>query len=693
MLLDGTVKQTLSVQPGDSYPLGAMLRDGGVNFCLYARGAETVELLLFATPDAAQPEVTIRLDPEVHHTFHYWHVFIAGLTEGQIYAYRVDGPYIPEKGLRFNRNKVLLDPYARSVVGWRTYSRQAAIDGSDNCSQALKAVVTDPLQYDWEGDIHPKTPYAETIIYELHVSGFTQHPNSGLPKEKRGTYAGLIEKIPYLQSLGITAVELMPVQQFDPSDAPASRDNYWGYSPVAFFAPHHGYSSQHDPLGPVNEFRDLVKALHQAGIEVILDVVFNHTTEGNHEGPTLSFRGLSNEAYYILEDDKIHYRNYSGCGNTLKTSAISGYLILDCLRYWVAEMHVDGFRFDLASVLSRGTTGEPINNPPILWMINTDPALAGTKIIAEAWDAAGLYQVGHFAGERFAEWNGPYRDVVRRFIRGDNGVIRDLADRIVGSPDLYVQSQRGPNYSVHFITCHDGFTLYDLVSYNAKHNQQNGEDNRDGTQENWSWNCGAEGPTDDPTIQSLRLQQAKNLLTVWAMSQGTPMLLMGDEVLRSQQGNNNAYCQDNELSWFDWSAVTTHGTFLRFAKKLIAFTQSLQVFKHDHPLIVTAQQILEPAIVWHGVKLGQPDWSDYSHSLAFTLSYQQHDELLHVIFNAFYKPLTFELPPLPDNQHWRRIVDTTLVTPDDFCSLETAPIIESATYQVKSQTSVILMAK
>ncbi|MEM8613146.1 MAG: alpha-amylase family glycosyl hydrolase, partial [Cyanobacteria bacterium P01_H01_bin.105] len=582
---------------------------------------------------------------------------------------------------------------ARSVVGWQTYSRQAAINGSDNCAQALRGVVVDPLQYDWEGDIHPKTPYSETVIYELHVGGFTQHPNSGLPDEKRGTYAGLIEKIPYLQSLGITAVELMPVQQFDPNDAPAERSNYWGYSPIAFFAPHHEYSSRSDTLGPVDEFRDLVKALHKAGIEVILDVVFNHTAEGNHEGPTLSFRGLSNESYYILENNKTYYKNYSGCGNTVKTSAISGYLILDCLRYWVSEMHVDGFRFDLASVLSRGVTGEPLANPPILWMINTDPALAGTKIIAEAWDAAGLYQVGRFAGERFAEWNGPYRDEVRRFIRGDNGVIRTLADRIVGSPDIYVQWQRGPNYSVHFFTCHDGFTLYDLVSYNGKHNQANGEDNRDGADANWSWNCGTEGPTNDQAIQSLRLKQAKNLFTLWAMSQGTPMMLMGDEVLRSQQGNNNAYCQNNELSWFDWDAVTTQSDFLRFVKELITFVQSLQIFKHDYPLIVTPQPISEPAITWHGVKLGKPDWSYYSHSLAFTLGYRQHHELLHIIFNAFYEPLTFELPLLPEGQFWRRIVDTGLNAPEDFCTIDVAPRVESPLYQVKPRASVILMAK
>lgn len=683
----------IAVHPGDSYPLGAMVRDGGVNFCLYARGARKVELLLFETPDSPQPHMVVQLDPNVHRTFHYWHVLVVGLAAGQVYGYRVDGPYNPENGQRFNPKKVLLDPYARSVVGWSTYSRQAAISSSDNCSQALRGVVVDPLQYDWEKDAHPKTPYAATVIYELHVAGFTQHPSAGLPAEQRGTYAGLIEKIPYLKFLGVTAVELMPVQQFDPSDAPAGRTNYWGYSPVAFFAPHRQYSQRQDPIGPVDEFRDLVKALHRAGIEVILDVVFNHTAEGNHEGPTLSLRGLSNESYYILEDNKVYYKNYSGCGNTVKTSAISGYLILDCLRYWVSEMHVDGFRFDLASVLSRDTTGEPSNNPPLLWMINTNPALAGTKIIAEAWDAAGLYQVGHFAGERFAEWNGPYRDDARRFIRGDNGVIRSVADRIVGSPDIYVPAQRGPNDSVHFVTCHDGFTLYDLVSYNHKHNQANGEDNRDGTDANWSWNCGTEGPTDDPAVQSLRIKQAKNFFTLWAISQGTPMMLMGDEVLRSQQGNNNAYCQNNELSWFDWDATVTQGSFLRFVKELIQFIQSLQVFKHDHRLIVTSQTILEPAITWHGTTLGQPDWSETSHSLAFTLSYGKYNELLYVAFNAFYRPLKFELPPLKRRKAWRRIVDTNLAPPDDFRPMGAAPRVTTPCYWTAPRSAIVLMAK
>ena len=681
-----------SIRPGNSFPLGATVQAHGINFCLYAPEAIAVDLLLFDSPSSEQPQTVLQLDPKQNKTAHYWHIFVEALSSGQVYAYRVDGPCDPGAGLRFNRNKVLLDPYARTVVGWDNYSRKAAGDRFDNCAQALRGVAIDLQPYDWEGDVHPKTPYSKTVIYELHVGGFTQGASSGLPAEKRGTYSGLIEKISYLKSLGITAVELMPIQQFDASDAPVGLTNYWGYSPVAFFAPHQAYSARKDSLGPVDEFRDMVKALHREGIEVILDVVFNHTAEGDHEGPTLSFRGLANEDYYILDEDKSYYKNYSGCGNTVKTSAISGYLISDCLRYWVSEMHVDGFRFDLASVLSRDVTGEPTENPPILWMINTDPALAGTKIIAEAWDAAGLYQFGNFAGDRFSEWNGPYRDEVRRFVKGDRDMVKAVAHRIAGSPDLYPHLKRGPNYSIHFVTCHDGFTLYDLVSYSEKHNEANAEDSRDGASENWSWNCGAEGPTSDTAIQSLRVQQAKNALVIWAISQGTPMLLMGDEVLRSQQGNNNAYCQNNELSWFDWNWFDDQKDFLRFTQQLIGFIQSLYVLKHDHPLIVTPQPIIEPAITWHGTQLGQPDWSKNSHSLAFTLRYGQHEEALHIILNMFWEPLTFELPPLERGRYWRRVIDTGLSSPQDISPVVSAPCLNHSYYKAKDRSTVVLAA-
>ena len=435
----------------------------------------------------------------------------------------------------------------------------------------MKSVVVDPRAYDWEGDVPLCRPSARTIIYEMHVRGFTRHPSSGVGEKTRGTYAGLIEKIPYLQQLGITAVELLPVFQFDAQDCPPGKVNYWGYAPVSFFAPHQAYSSRQDPLGPVDEFRDMVKALHRAGIEVILDVVFNHTAEGDQHGPTLSFRGIDNPTYYILEEGGGRYANYTGCGNTLNANhPIVRRMIVDSLRYWVEEMHVDGFRFDLASILSRDASGQPLPNPPVLWDIESDPALAGTKLLAEAWDAAGLYQVGSFVGDAWKEWNGRFRDDVRDFFRGEPGSLRRVADRIVGSPEIYGHKEREAEQSVNFVTCHDGFTLNDLVSYNEKHNEANGEDNRDGANDNRSWNCGVEGPTDDPAVEKLRNRQVKNFLTVTLMSLGVPMILMGDEVRRTQGGNNNAYCQDNEISWFDWTLVEKHADVHRFVQLLIA---------------------------------------------------------------------------------------------------------------------------
>ncbi|MBD0337013.1 MAG: glycogen debranching protein GlgX, partial [Cyanobacteria bacterium Co-bin13] len=577
----------LKVLPGQSYPLGATVYAIGVNFCIYSKHATGMDLLLFDGPEDPYPARTISLDPRWNRTFQYWHVLVPGLKSGQVYAYRAHGPYAPDQGYRFDPAKVLFDPYARAIAGDTLYDREAAIAyEQDNSPQALRSVVVDNRTYDWEGDRPLRLPFASSIIYEMHVGGFTRHPNSGLPDNIRGTYAGVIEKIPYLQALGITAVELLPIHQFDGQDARPGLENYWGYSTLSFFAPHRGYSSRQDPLGPVDEFRDMVKALHKAGIEVILDVVFNHTAEGNHEGPTLSFKGLDNHTYYILDaKNPAYYANFSGCGNSVKANhAVVGRMIIDSLRYWVSEMHVDGFRFDLASVLARDMYGYPVDDPPILWSIESDPILAGTKMIAEAWDAAGLYQVGTFIGDRFAEWNGPYRDHVRRFVKGDTGAVPELADRILGSPDIYPSLDRDPGRSIHFVTCHDGFTLNDLVSYNRKHNEANGEHCRDGTNDNHSWNCGYEGPTDNPAIEKLRLRQIKNLLTLVFFSQGTPMLLMGDEVRRTQLGNNNAYCQDNEVSWFNWDAVEKEANLLRFTQGLIRITQKLKILQVERVL-------------------------------------------------------------------------------------------------------------
>ena len=688
------------ILPGQSFPLGATVDPEGVNFCIFSEHAEAIELLLFDEANAPQPSRVIKLDPQENKTFYYWHVFVPGIGAGQIYGYRVYGSFAPEQGHRFDGSKVLLDPYAQAIVGDEIYSRDAAVRPGDNCSQALRGVVVDTSKYDWEDDRHLRIPYSNSVIYELHVGGFTRHPNSGLPPEKRGTYAGLIEKIPYLKQLGITAVELLPVHYFDAEDAAPGLKNYWGYSTISFFAPHRAYSSRKDPLGPVDEFRDMVKALHRAGIEVILDVVFNHTAEGNHRGPTLSFRGIDNEIYYILEEDRTYYANYSGCGNTFRSNhPIAGGLILNALRYWVSEMHVDGFRFDLASVLARDASGRPLEEritvtPDILWIIEADPILAGTKLIAEAWDAAGLYQVGKFVelANWFAEWNGPFRDDVRRFVKSDLGAVKSLAARILGSPDIYRRRDIDINRSINFITCHDGFTLNDLVSYNSKHNEANGENNRDGANDNHSWNCGEEGETDNREVEALRLQQIKNLLTILLMSQGTPMLLMGDEVRRTQKGNNNAYCQNNELSWFDWSQVDKQFDLWCFVRRLIHFVQGLELFRQES-LLTVSDRSETPYLTWHGIQLGEPDWSDDCNTLAFTLCHPEAGEHLHVMLNAYWEPLTFELPPLEKAECWHRIVDTSLSLPETFCELDAALPLEGKEYRLEARSCAVLMVK
>jgi isoamylase len=680
---------------GRSSPLGATVLPGGVNFSIYSRNATGVELLFFNREDDAHPERMITIDPATNRTFHYWHIFVPDVRPGQLYGFRADGPFEPASGMRFDASKVLLDPYGRGVVVPRNYSRIAARDEGDNASKAMKSVVVDPRAYDWEGDLPLHRPASRTIIYEMHVAGFTRHPSSGVSEKTRGTYAGLIEKIPYLQQLGITAVELLPVFQFDALDAPKGRVNYWGYAPVSYFAPHQGYCSRRDPLSPLNEFRDLVKALHRADIEVILDVVFNHTAEGNHRGPTLSFRGLENSSYYILESDRSLYANYSGTGNTLNTNnPIVRRMIVDSLHYWVEEMHVDGFRFDLASILDRDEWGNLMPNAPVLWDIDTDPVLTDTKLIAEAWDAAGLYQVGSFMRDSWREWNGRFRDDVRSFFRSEDGTVGILADRLLGSPQIYGYKKREAEVSVNFVTCHDGFTLNDLVCYNQKHNEANGEDNQDGANDNRSWNCGVEGPTIDPAIEKLRNRQVKNFLTVTLLSLGLPMLSMGDEVRRTQQGNNNAYCQDNESSWFDWTLVAKHGDVRRFVTMVNA--RRLLRDLRAEPLSPSLNEILRDANrAWHGVKLGQPDWSNSSHSLAFSAQAPNKELRICAILNAYWEPLEFELPPIDaeGGNSWRRWIDTTLDSPQDIVEWETAPTVSGRTYRAGPRSVVILFAR
>ncbi|MGB7816863.1 MAG: glycogen debranching protein GlgX [Methylotenera sp.] len=679
---------------GQSAPLGAAMRRGGVNFSVYSRSATGVELLLFDREDDVRPSRVISLNPVVNHTYHYWHTFVPGVKAEQIYGYRASGPYDPASGMLFDPSKVLLDPYGRGVAVPKNYSRADAGREGDNAATAMKSVVVDPRAYDWEGDVPLKRLSSRTVVYEMHLAGFTRNPNSGVSKGLHGTYAGLIEKIPYLQNLGITAVELLPVFQFDPQDCPPGKVNYWGYAPVSYFAPHHAYSSRKDSIGPVDEFRDMVKALHRAGIEVILDVVFNHTAEGNHDGPTLCFRGLENKAYYILEQDKRFNSNYTGCGNTINANnPIVRRMIIDSLHYWVTEMHVDGFRFDLASILTRDENGNPLANPPVLWDIESSPILAGTKLFAEAWDAGGLYQVGSFIGDSWKEWNGRFRDDARSFFIGEKGSTARFADRLLGSPEVYGHKEREPEQSVNFFTCHDGFTLNDLVSYQHKHNEANGEENRDGSDDNKSWNCGVEGPTNDPEIEKMRNRQVKNFLTATLLSVGMPMILMGDEVRRTQNGNNNAYCQDNEISWFDWSLVEKHADVLRFTKLLIK-RRLLRDVEHEHQRMSLNRMLRQAKCSWHGVKLNQPDWSDNSHSVAFTADIHNEGLLFHVILNAHWEPLDFELPPVGNTSDntWRRWIDTALETPNDIVEWQAAPIVQTSSYRAKPRSVVMLFA-
>ncbi|MEO0248125.1 MAG: glycogen debranching protein GlgX, partial [candidate division WOR-3 bacterium] len=613
------VSEQADVRAGVPLPLGAHARGDGVNFAFFSRHGSGVRLELFDHAEDGQATRAIDLDPVRNRTGDVWHVWIKGIPRGQFYAYRVAGPYKPGEGHWFNFNRLLLDPFAPAIsqrppwdfASARGYDPSSA-DGEivrskeDNARSMPKCIFTHD-HFDWQEDKPPRHPWSRMVIYETHVRGFTIHPSSGV--KHPGTYRGMMERIPYLKELGVTAVELMPVQEFNGEELkgvhPKSGQplrNYWGYDPVAFLAPKASYSSS-GGMGQQNlEFKEMVRAFHRAGIEVILDVVFNHTAEGNEKGPTLCFRGIDNSIFYILAEDRRHYMDYTGAGNTINANhPVVRDLIIAALRYWVVEMHVDGFRFDLAAVLGRNASGEMLPNPPLLERIAEDPILREVRIIAEAWDASGAYEVGHFSERRWAEWNGRYRDDVRRFWRGDEGMLGLFASRICGSADLYMRSGKGPEGSINFVTCHDGFTLNDLVSYRYKHNEANGESNRDGTDFNFSENYGVEGETDDGQIESLRRRQIKNFLLTLLISRGVPMLLGGDEFRRTQGGNNNPYCQDNETSWYDWTGLERNKEIFRFVRSMIAFRQS-------HPVLGREEFYTDATIQWFGPQGGLPNW-------------------------------------------------------------------------------------
>ena len=687
---------TYPIRPGSRYPAGASPVPGGINFSIYSRHASHVELLLFSAAGSPQPFQVIALEARLHRVFFFWSVLVEGLPTGTHYAWRVDGPAdTRDSGFRFDGEKVLLDPWARAVSD-SLWQRAAAEAPGSNMATSMRGVVASD-EYDWGDDetlgcIRPE----RTVIYEMHVGGFTRHPNSGV--DQPGTFLGVIEKIPYLAELGVTHIELLPVMAFDEQDVPPGvaqrgHHNYWGYSTHSFFSPHPGYCVSPYPGAHANEFRDMVKALHEAGIGVILDVVFNHTAEGGAGGPLINFKGFGNETFYHLDpEDRRIYRDYTGCGNTVNCNhPLVARFILESIEYWVREMHVDGFRFDLASVLSRGENGKPLYHAPVLWNIEFSNVLSDTRIIAEAWDAADLYQVGDFPGFRWAEWNGQYRDVVRRFVRGDKGIHDELARRFSGNSDLYQDDDRLPTNSVNYITCHDGFTLHDLVSYNEKHNEDNGEDNRDGNNHSHSWNCGAEGATDDADILALRHRQAKNFMAILLLSQGVPMINAGDEVLRTQQGNNNAWCQDNELGWFDWSLTQTNADMLRFTRQMIAFRRRHACLMHSRFLSGLEREGHHfPDITWHGERLHQPHWEDPdSRVLACTLgAVDAWEDDLFVILNMQEASLDMPLPPVAEG-HWHLAIDTAGQAPLDIIAPAGQPVQDMPVRRVQAHSVVV----
>jgi glycogen operon protein len=699
------VSEQTDVRVGVPLPLGTYARGDGVNFAFFSRHASRVRLELFDRPEDARAARVIDLDPARNRTGDVWHVWIVGIRPGQLYAYRVDGPYQPRDGHRFNFNKLLLDPFATAISrlpSWefdpaRGYDPSVPDGDSvssriDNAGAMPKCVFTQE-HFHWHEDRPPRHPWSKTVIYETHVRGFTIHPSSGV--EHPGTYRGLMEKIPYFKELGVTAVELMPLQEFNEHQVKGINPqtgqplgNYWGYDPVTFFAPKASYSSSGGVGQQKLEFKGMVQAFHRAGIEVFLDVVFNHTAEGNEQGPTLCFRGIDNTIFYMLADDKRSYRDYTGTGNTINANhPVVRDHIYTALRYWVVEMHVDGFRFDLAAVLGRGRSGNLLPNPPLLERIAEDPILRDVKIIAEAWDAAGAYEVGSFSERRWAEWNGQYRDDVRRFWRGDDGMLGLFASRICGSADIYSKSGKGPESSINFVTCHDGFTLNDLVSYRCKHNEANGENNRDGTNDNLSENYGPEGETTDARIEALRKGQIKNFLLTLFISRGVPMLLGGDEYRRTQGGNNNAYCQDNETSWHDWSCLEQHRDIFRFTRGMIAF-------RRDHPVLSKEQFYMDAEIHWFGPKGGLPNWFDPKAKRFACLIQEDEQRALCLMFNAGAEAVDFGLPPVLPGTRWHLAVDTSREAPQDLFTAGEEPLWENLqTYHLSPRSTAILLAR
>jgi glycogen operon protein len=687
--------QRLTISRGFPQPYGATRVGETVNFVVISQHATAVSLVL-SEPCTELIEAEIVLDPATHRTGHLWHVRVEGLPDDFCYGYRADGPHNALD--RFDPSVVLLDPAARALSCGRPWGVESRLPR--RCR--MVPTLADRPDGDAPGHRPPRVAREDSILYELHVRGFTVHPSSGV--EHPGTYLGLAEKLDHLEDLGVTAVELLPIDEFDENDCPFTNPitgqrlrNFWGYNTIAFGAPKAAFATNPDGVEPWNELRAMVQAFHERGLEVVLDVVFNHTAEGRENGPTLSFRGLDNSLYYMV-DDQGRYLNYSGCGNTFNGNhPITSQLLLSCLHSLVAEAEIDGFRFDLASVLGRDRRGHVLVEPPVITRFTHDALLADTKLIAEPWDAGGLYQVDNFpGGGRWGVWNGRYRDDVRKFWRGDMGLVGAVANRICGSNDLF--PHLNPMHSVNFITCHDGFTLHDLVSYNHKHNDANGEANRDGSNDNYSWNCGVEGPTDEPDVLALRGRQARNLLATLMLSQGVPMLLGGDEFLRSQGGNNNAWCQDNPTGWVDWTEAEKHPDFLRFTRAIIALRKRHPVLRRR--TFFQGRTASGRDIIWHGTRPERPDFTYASRTLAFALDGRGTDRPevvdrdLYVAMNAYWEPLPFTIPSAPTGRRWRLAVDTGSPSPKDVYEPDQGPIVRPGRpYMLEGRSLIVLVSE
>ena len=671
-----SLPKKIQSERGTPLPLGATPGPHGVNFSVYSKAADQMRLCLF-NPATGEIAEEIDLDPDLHRTGQVWHIDVEGLGPGAQYGWR---SYREGHGW----GDCVLDPYAKGMV-----SRERWGKGD---SYHPRGVVMEEEPFDWEHVRPPRHPLRKLVIYEMHVRAFTQDPSSGV--RHPGSFLGVVERIPHLKSLGINAVELMPVQEFNELEVPYVHPetgdrlvNFWGYSTVNFFCPMARFASSPDPSTVIREFKTMVRELHRAGIEVILDVVFNHTAEGNEKGPTLSFRGLDEDTYYMKDGEGRHL-NFSGCGNTMNCNhAVVREFIRDCLRYWKTEFRIDGFRFDLASILGRDADGTPLHYSPLIDGMTCDPFLADCKLIAEAWDAGGLYQVGEFYPRygRWAEWNGSYRDIVRRMIKGTDGAAGEFATKLGGSQDLY-GAHRRPYHSINFHTAHDGFTLRDLVSYNHKHNWGNGEENRDGANDNESWNCGSEGSTTHPKELRLRDRQIRNFHVALLVAQGVPMILMGDEYGHSKEGNNNTWCQDNRLNWYCWDELPRHADFYRFF-------QLMNHFRLDHPILWREKFLEDRDIVWHDWEPFKPDWEPHSRFVAFTLKDHETGHDLYIAFNSNYKPAVVTLPPLEGDRHWELVVNTAADAPDDFIEEPRRCPLKEDQIVMKRHSSVILKAK